>query len=201
MKIIRIEPFLQTEAVKAIASVYQQSFGGEPWNEGYLCPVCEKVFPRPYDAGTCTACAKQSKAVLLVEYWPMSKIVSDFYCEMKKPESICVIAQISNQIIGFAWGYRLSANTEIDSHLDAPGLHKLLSGNFFYLDECAITPPHQGKGIGKMLVSNIFKEQQQKQVLLRTMNGSRMCNLIKNKGGEIIQHISRERVVMKLLTQ
>ena len=46
MEIIKINPFEQPQMVEAIASVYQQSFGGEPWNEGYLCPVCEKVFAR-----------------------------------------------------------------------------------------------------------------------------------------------------------
>ncbi len=200
IKIKKIKPFSQPEIVEAIASVYQQSFGGEPWNEGHLCPVCGKVFPSTYDAKTCSACAEQSKLVLLVEYWPTSKVVSDFYCEMKKPEPICVISQIDDQVIGFAWGYRLSVNPEFDSRLDAPDLHKSLEGDFFYLDECALVPSHQGRGIGKMLVNRIFREQRQKRALLRTMNNSRMFNLIKHMGGETIQYISRGRVIMKLLT-
>jgi len=186
--------------VEAIASVYQQSFGGEPWNEGYLCPVCEKVFGRTPSVKICSACAEQSQAVLVVEYWPMSKVISDFYREMRKPNPICVVAHSDEEVIGFAWGYRVFANTDLDKHLDAPNLHQSLHGDFFYLDECALVPASQGKGIGKLLVSYIFREQRQRQILLRTMNNSRMCNLIKHMGGEILQHISRGRVIMRLLT-
>lgn len=200
MKIIKINPFEQPKMVEAIAAVYQQSFGGEPWNEGYLCPLCESVFALPSSFKTCPNCAKRSISVLLVEYWPISKVVSDFYREMRKPNPICIVAQSDEQIIGFAWGYQISANQDLDNHLEAPSLHKSLHGDFFYLDECALMPSHQGKGVGKLLVKEIFRQQQQGRALLRTMNDSRMCNLIKNMDGQIIQPISRNRVIMQLLT-
>jgi GNAT superfamily N-acetyltransferase len=198
MQIIRINPFEQPETVEAVAAVYQESFGGEPWNEGYLCPVCERVFARTSGMRICPACREQSRTVLVVERWPMSTIISDFYREMEKPDSICAIAQSDGQVIGFSWGYRISADPDLDRHLDAPDLHKSLQGDFFYLDECALMPSWQGRGIGKLLVNYILCEQRQKWVLLRTMNDSRMCNLIKHMGGEIIQYISRRRIIMKL---
>jgi len=200
MKIRKINPFTQPQMVEEIASVYQQSFGGEPWNEGYLCPVCKKIFARAPQIETCTVCRERSQIILMVEYWPISKIVSDFYSEMQKPDPICVVAQLDEVVIGFAWGYRVSANPDIDEHLDAPNLNQSLCGDFFYLDECAIVPNYQGKGIGKLLVFRILREQQQKQILLRTMDNSRMCSIIKNMGGETIQKISRGRIIMKLLT-
>ncbi|MFH1145856.1 MAG: GNAT family N-acetyltransferase [bacterium] len=200
MQIIKINPFTQPKVIEVIASVYQQSFGGEPWNEGYLCPVCEKVFARASNIKTCSACAEQSQIVLVVEYWPMSKVISNFYREMGKPDAICVVVQSDERIVGFAWGYRVSVNSDLDIHLDAPNLHRSLHGDLFYLSECALTPFYQGRGIGKLLVSHIFHEQQQKQFLLRTMNDSRMYNLIKHMGGETIQHISHGRVIMKLTT-
>ncbi|MBL7058251.1 GNAT family N-acetyltransferase [Patescibacteria group bacterium] len=119
---------------------------------------------------------------------------------MMKPDPVCVIAQSDEGVVGFAWGYQVSASPELDEHLDAPNLHRSLNGDFFYLDECALVPAYQGKGIGKLLVSHIFCEQQQGQILLRTMSDSRMYNLIKHMKGETVQHISRERVIMKLLT-
>ena len=186
--------------VKKIASVYQQSFGGEPWNEGYLCPLCESVFARTPVLNTCPKCAEQFMKILVVEYWPMNKVILDFYHEMKKPNPICLVAQSDSKVVGFAWGYQISAHQDLDSHLDAPDLHRLLHGDFFYLDECALTPHYQGRGIGKLLVNQIFHEQREGRVLLRTMNESRMCNLIKNMGGEVVQHISRNRVIMQLLT-
>ncbi len=200
MKIIKINPFEQPQIVGAIASVYQQSFGGEPWNEGFLCPVCESVFARTPVLNTCPKCAEQSRNVLMIECWPTNKVVSDFYREMRKPNPICVVAQSDKEIVGFAWGYEVSASADLDHHLDAPGLHRSLHGDFFYLDECALMPSHQGKGIGKSLVKQVFSEQQQGSVLLRTMDNSRMCNLTKNMGGKIVQYISRSRVIMQLVT-
>lgn len=200
MLTIRIDLFGQPETAQAIALVYQQSFGNEPWNEGYLCPECGKMFALALGVKKCPACLEQSQNVFVVEYWPINKIVSDFYREMEKPESICVVAQDqADGIVGFAWGYRVSANPDIDKHLDAPDLHQSLQGDFFYLDECAVRPDYQGRGIGKLLTGHIFREQKQKQILLRTLDGSRMCNLIKHIGGETIQSISRGRVIMKLI--
>ncbi len=195
MEFIKINPFKQPETVKAIALVYQQAFGDEPWNEGYLCPVCKKVFPRTTSIEICSSCN-----VLVIEYWPISKIIQDFYHEMMKPGSVCVIVQSYEKVIGFAWGYRVSVSLDLDKHLNAPNLHhQLLDGDFFYLDECALVPAYQGKGIGKLLVSCILREQKQKEILLRTMGDSRMENIIKNRGGEIVQRISRGRIIMKLI--
>lgn len=198
MQIARIHPFRQPYMVEAIASVYRQSFGGEPWNEGYLCPVCEKIFALASGIRTCPACAEQSKIALVVEYWPTSKVISDFYREMMKPDAVCVVAQSDEQVIGFAWGYTICANPDLDAHVEAPNLHQSLHGEFFYLDECALVPSHQGKGLGKLLVRYISQEQRHKQILLRTMDNSRMKNIIKQLGGKIIQHISRGRIIMKL---
>ncbi|MFA6521817.1 MAG: GNAT family N-acetyltransferase, partial [Candidatus Gracilibacteria bacterium] len=177
MKIIKINPFEQPQMVGAIASVYQQSFGGEPWNEGYLCPLCESVFASTPTLSTCPKCTEQSLSVLVVEYWPISKVVSDFYREMKNPNPICTVAQSDDGVIGFAWGYQVSAGSDLDKYLDAPDLRQSLRGDFFYLDECALTPFHQGRGVGKLLVKQIFREQKQGRILLRTMNDSRMYNL------------------------
>ncbi len=200
MKFVKIDPFKQPETVEAISLVYQQSFGGEPWDEGYLCPVCKKVFALIPSIKICSSCAEQLRNVLVVEYWPTSKIIRDFYREMMNPDSICVIVQSHEKVIGFVWGYRVSTNPDLDKHLDALNLHQSLYGNFFYLDECAIMPSCQGRGIGKLLVNYVLREQQQKQVLLRTMDKSRMYNLIKNIGGEIVQRISHGRIIMKLFT-
>jgi len=198
MRIIRIDPFSQPLAVNAIAIAYQQAFGGDPWNEGFSCPICKAIFPRTGNLTMCPECEKRSESILLVDAWPMNQIISDFYAEMKKDDSICIVAKINKHIVGFAWGYQVSANPDLDSYLDAPGVHASLQGTFFYLDECALIPSYQGKGIGKKLVQHIFREQEEGQILLRTLNNSRMQRIIKGAGGAVIQHISRERVIMKL---
>lgn len=198
MRIVSIDPFSQPLAVSAIAIAYQQAFGGDPWNEGFSCPVCKTVISRTIDSTICPQCEKESRFILLVDAWPISKIISDFYAEMGRIGSICMVAKTGRQIIGFAWGYQVSATPNLDAHLDAPGIHSSLQGNFFYLDECAIIPSYQGKGIGKALIHHILRKQKEGQTLLRTLNNSRMQSIIKQAGGEVIRHISRKRVIMSL---
>ena len=201
MKFSTINAFSQTSMVKAIAKVYQLSFGGEPWNEGYMCPICSKGFPRTLDKKVCDVCVENSREILLIDYWSMNKIITDFYREMSKPDAKCVVVQNVDLVVGFAWGYRITMNPEIDKHLDAPNVHTRLNhDDYFYLDECALLPSNQAKGIGKLLVSYIFQQQTQKQVVLRTKNNSRMCSIIKQMGGRVIQHISNDRVIMTLQT-
>lgn len=133
------------------------------------------------------------------ESWEMETIISDFKSEMRRPGALCVVARVvEDRIIGFAWGYEVSPSSELDQHLDAPGVHCQLQGPYFYLDECAVTPALHGQGIGKQLVSAIFAEQQHKEVLLRTKDGSPMFHLITKIGGQVIQDISHARVIMKV---
>ncbi len=201
-KIINVRPFAQSQMVAKIAEVYQQAFGDKPWNEGLICPICGSLFSRNLFSEICPKCVVQSKEVLLVEYWPMSKIINDFYQEMNKPLSVCIVALIGKDVIGFAWGYQVNVNLELEVNLEAPGLHRLLCEpvSYFYLDECAVLPTYQGRGLGKLLVKNILRQQALSRVILRTMDDSRMCDLIKKMGGKIVQNVSRNRVIMQLAT-
>lgn len=197
MYIRAINPLRDVDAVENIASIYREAFGNDPWNEGYVCPICETVFPLSYRDATCSLCAQKSFNVLVAEYWPISKVVSDFYHEMRKPDPVCVVLR-DEVIIGFAWGYTVQIDRDLGVHLEAPGLHERIDGTFFYLDECAIAPPYQMRGLGKMLIQRIHQEQRVGRMLLRTLNNSRMCTLVTHIGGAIVQNISRERVVMTL---
>ncbi len=133
------------------------------------------------------------------ETWEITTIINDFTNEMCKAGAICVGGQIEGEVVGFAWGYTISSDdSNLDEHLDAPGVHSALSGEYFYLDECAVTPLHHGQGIGKQLVRAIFAEQTYKEVLLRTKDGSPMYNLITHMEGAVIQYISEGRVIMRM---
>lgn len=201
MDILAIKPFESPDTVREIADVYRKSFGGPPWNEGYLCPVCGRSYPLSTNENTCTACAEPSRSILLVERWPISRVISDFYHEMKKPDPICVIARSDTRIIGFAWGYSVISGSDLDTHLDAPGLHESLCGRYFYLDECAVDPDYQGQGVGKMLFRDILGRKDEDRVILRTKNCSPMFHLTEREGGRTIRHISDERVIMHLSRQ
>jgi len=196
MNITTIDPFEDPEVVLAIVEIYQQAFGGKPWDEGYVCPACENTVSLDSGVGLCSECEKNRRSIPMVEYWPTSKVLSDFYREMSKDGADCMVAIEDTDILGFAWGYRVSVTPELASSLEAPGLDEIIEGNYFYLDECAIRPAYQGQGIGRQIMESIFPWR--RLVLLRTMDESRMCRLVKSMGGKIVQHISRGRVIMTL---
>jgi GNAT superfamily N-acetyltransferase len=188
----------RSDIAKLIASVYQKTFGGDPWNEGWKCTECGTVLPLSYPEGNCPSCAQDGKSLPLAEYWPAEQIISDLCREMAKPNSICLTVQTGGEIVGFAWGYEICIDQSTDAYLDAPGLHMLTNGTYFYLDEVAILPEYQGKGIGKELVQRIFLEQSRNNILLRTINGSRMFSIIQKMEGRTALNISRDRVIMTL---
>lgn len=197
MRIRVLNSFMQPEMVAAITDAYREAFGGEPWNEGYLCPICGLIVSLGTGFRICPDCAGESQRVLLVEYWAASKVISDFYNEMRKPGAMCLVSEKDGAVIGFAWGYQIVVSPELAEHLEALGLDERVQGSFFYLDECAVVPAYQGRGIGRLIVRRVFAEKQ--RILLRTLNGSRMFRIVSHLGGEIIQYISRERVIMKLI--
>ncbi len=196
MSIRKVEPFDDPASVEQIVSVYQEAFGGEPWNEGYLCPICGATFPL-VSPKTCKSCFDRNGIfVLLVGRWPKSKVVSDFYREMAKPKALCFVAEEDNKVVAFAWGYKIEMSEDTDAELEAPGLHKLVCGEYFYLDEVAVLPTYQRQGVGKELLENIFAGQ--KRVLLRTLKESQMFRLTKKLGGKALLDVSRGRVIMAL---
>lgn len=200
-KFIVVERTCSQEMTEGIARAYQQTFAGYPWFEGHKCPVCKNSFSLTHTERICMKCSTVEKSVFLVEYWPINTIISDFNKEMEKSGAICIVMKSEDKIIAFSWGYEMYSNTELDVHLDAPGLHKIVSGKSFYLDEVAVVPDYQKKGIGSKLVTKILSEQMNEQVILRTKEEGPMFNLVIKMGGEVIQHISRERVIMKMMTK
>jgi GNAT superfamily N-acetyltransferase len=196
ISIHQIEPFSDPETVRGIVAAYQRTFGGEPWNEGYVCPVCGDSFPLTQAGGPCLSCSARGTSVLLDEYWPASKVTSDFNREMGKPEALCLVAKDEDAIVGFIWGYRIVIGDHVDDYLESPGLSQLVSGPFFYLDDAAVIPEYQCQGIGKKLVAQMLRIQPEKNILARTLDGCRMFRILTDFRGETVLHITRNRVIM-----
>ena len=180
-------------AVNGIIDVYRAAFGNAPWNEGYKCEACESVFPMGISAPTCC----KSCGGTLVEFWPAEVVLSDFQKEMKKPKAVCFVALENSSVVGFVWGYEVKREVSLSTYLDAPDVHTCLTEeHYFYLDECAVEPTMQRKGAGKLLIKEILSKQECEHILLRTLNDSPMRAIISKFGGSILQHSSRERVIM-----
>lgn len=198
MKITVLTPPHQTEMVDNIAKAYQQTFAGYPWFEGLKCQKCTQGFPLTHTETICPNCSTPEEPVTLVDYWPTDTIVSCFEKEMAEPQAVCIVVQKGGVIVAFSWGYRVSSCPELDEKLAAPELHRILAGEYFYLDEVAVIPLYQKIGIGTELVISMLAEQPFERVLLRTKEEGPMFKLIIKMGGEIIQHISGDRVIMKI---
>jgi ribosomal protein S18 acetylase RimI-like enzyme len=141
----------------------------------------------------------------MIEYWPISKVISDFYAEMAKPDSFCLTAG-DKQVIGFVWGYRLESTPEVALYLEAPGVDEIIkreySGtkiDFLYIDEMAVSPEYQGQRIGFDLITNVFYRYPQEILYLRTLENSAMFKLVTKMKGKTILKISKGRVIMELL--
>jgi len=194
----QIRPFSDQETVRGIVAAYQRTFGGEPWNEGYVCPVCGDIFPLTQAGGDCPSCVRCGKSVLLNEYWPTDKVACDFNREMEKPEALCLVAEDGDTVVGFIWGYRIVVDEQLDDYLESPGLSRLISGSFFYLDDAAVIPEYQFHGIGKKLVAQMLEIQSEKNVLGRTLDGSRMFRILTDFNGKTVLRITRDRVIMTI---
>lgn len=194
MRITQIDPKTAPLAILEIVKAYKLAFAGNPWNEGYVCPSCEANYPRTELGKICPKCFSAP----LVEYWSTTKVVTDFYQEAKKPDFICLSLSDKSRVIGFTWGYSIIIDKDSAKKLDAPGLEKIIIGKFFYIDEIAIIPSHQGRGLGKKLFKSLLKNIKDEPIILRTKNNSVMSNLTKLFGGKIIKKISNERIIMKL---
>jgi ribosomal protein S18 acetylase RimI-like enzyme len=133
-----------------------------------------------------------------VGMWRPEQVKADFRREMGKENAICVVAMSEQKVVGFAWGYSVYLDEALCTHLDAQGLHDLIDGRFFYLDECGVDPAYQGRKIGSHLIDHIFRSQQHDRVLLRTKRNSPMRHIIMKRGGKIEMSISKKRVMMTL---
>lgn len=196
MDIRRVSVLSEPATVQEIADNYRIAYGHEPWKEGFICPVCRYTVALNAKHQICPKCLEMEKLIVMVDRWPVSSVVTDFYRENQTAGSICLVAEEDNKIRGFAWGYPITMSVSAGLKLDAPGLEDIVDGNIFYLDECAVLPKYQKLGIGTMLVREIFARHPYSKLILRTLADSPMQKLIERLGGRKIMSISENRIIM-----
>jgi GNAT superfamily N-acetyltransferase len=199
MEVRKVKVLSEPFTVWEIAGVYQTAFAHEPWLEGYRCPLCNSVFGFTAHLSLCPNCRKEDMLINLIEYWPISRVITDFYTENTKENAICLVAEEDGSAVGFAWRYRFDISPSTEVKISATGLSKIYMRSVFYLDECAVLPKLQGQGIGKTLIQEILKKQPYDIMILRTLEGSLMQKLIEGLGGEYILPVSEGRIIMKII--
>lgn len=168
--------------IKSLGNAYKNVFSNDPsWNEYWKCPMCDSAFSKNHSILECHYCKEEGYSVPLVEYWTETTILSDFYKEMKKDRSVCVVAvNEKKDVIGFCWGYFEKVDSNLEKYLDAEGLLKsLATQNIFdeyvaYQDEIAVVPEYQGRGIAKRLFlerhQHFYKENPNAISIFRTLS-------------------------------
>lgn len=201
IQVLKVGAEMINEFALGIALVYQEVFGGEPWNEGYKCPECQSgiYYPLSTDQKLCPECANSGKSTEMVECWPIEQIISDFKNEMRRPNAVCFVALSQSCVVGFTWGYELTVDKAVERYLEAPGLSsKICQGQYFYFDEIAVLPGYRGIGIGKTLTSFMCESDKTKPILLRTKNFSTAFKMFLGFGGKVVLNISEDRVIMTI---
>lgn len=196
---IRIDSFTaQTAATRVATAIenYIKAYEGPPWNEKYLCTACNANYGTDMMEPHCPACAETGAHVLLQPFWTKEGVRADFDREMSKQGAIGLIGSLEGTDYAVSWGYQHTVTEDTDRHLDAPGVSSKLWGSYFYLDEIAVAPCAQGKGLGSAIMNVMVRINSRQRMLLRTKHGSRMHRIAERAGGKIIAYISRERIIM-----
>jgi hypothetical protein len=198
IKIEEVNPFENVGILLQVLDVYIETFGNEPWNEGFECTVCKSLFPLKYEKTFCEKCFQEKNVeTILNPFWTREKVLEDLKKEMSYKGAEFYGVFFGGKVVGLSWGYLLEISRKNAEEIQAPGLEEFLKRNFFYIDECAILPEFQNRGIGNTLLKGIISGVKSNSIL-RTLDNSPMCKLVKSLGGEVVMNISMGRVIMKV---
>lgn len=99
----------------------------------------------------------------LVEFWSDEDIKDDLDYAMSQNNTIALVLESNNEVLGFTWGYDLPLEK-------FPFLEGKVK-NASYMDEIAVRPDARNRGIGYLLGGNFLelaKELGSSQIVLRT---------------------------------
>ncbi len=109
-------------------------------------------------------CKKCNQPLNLVEFWSDSDIIDDLGFALTQPNSIVLVAENSEGISGFTWGYRIPISK-----------FRFLEGKIddrsSYMDEIAVRADKRLRGVGTRLGKEYIEAVRQQglaEVVLRT---------------------------------
>lgn len=135
------------EKLNQLITAYQDVFSTSPWSEWKTCSSCKKKWGieqwRDIPALRCPHCD-----AALEDFWPSATVEQDIRKELAMPNATCWLAIDGGNVIGFSWGYALTAQ-ELDAKLGIAC--NLPDGRIAYQDEIGVTMPYRGKHIASEL--------------------------------------------------
>ena len=133
---------------------YRDVFADEPWNEWLKCPNCEKYWGTK-DRGLLSSFGFRHCDTPLVDFWPREQLVSDLYHEIT-PEASCWLAMQGEKVVGFCWGYPITAQkaeetTQLKLGIDSDEI-------IAYQDEVGVLSAYRGQKIAKEMIARRLED-------------------------------------------
>ena len=152
--------------VEQIIKVYQSAFAEPPWNEYMKCVSCgieygRKEVERARKEADCKKC---NQLLELTEFWAESDILEDLRFALAQPDSTILVAENSDGLAGFTWGYRIPLDK-------FPFLKGKVPVKSSYMDEVAVRGDKRLRGVGTLLGEGYVtfaKQQGLSEIVLRT---------------------------------
>jgi len=172
--------YKDSKELEAIITLYQNVFGGEPWNEWWICPDCWRNFPLDFE-GECPCCWSELK-----QYYPDDQLEQYFEELSNNPLYKEVIARTKDEIIIWLtswWGSTLDDLNASKLCLSGPDFQKMEEKiltlypdfdpavKFFYLAEVAVDEKYRWKRFASELYHTLLdsvKQDESKYIIVRT---------------------------------
>ena len=154
-----------------LVECYRDVFADGPWHEWLKCPQCQKYWGTK-DRQLLASTKFRHCDTPLVDFWPREQVVCDLHHEIT-PESSCWLAVSNDTVVGFCWGYPITA-ADLEVKLGVSFSAKLECENtelVAYQDEVGVLSAHRGHKVAKAMVArrlDDFLEQGLKIGIVRT---------------------------------
>jgi hypothetical protein len=157
---------LKKSKLKAIALLYAEVFGGEPWNEVWRCSSCGGFFGLNLTQKMPSPCCSQP----LVAAYPEKETIEYINDELTKPFAQKRLFYAEGQLVGFAWGYQIpntaylakekwsrSRQTQ-EKIINAIGQYIDVNSPLYYISEVGVSPLFRRNGIGLQLTRSLLEQ-------------------------------------------
>ncbi len=146
-----------------LIEVYQSAFAEPPWNEYKKCLSCGVEYDKQEVLTVADSCKKCNEPLELADFWSADDVKQDLEFALSQQEPIILVAENSDGLAGFAWGYMLPFEK-------FPFLSGKVEQEASYMDEIAVKGDKRLKGIGTQLGRKYLEAAKERasEVVLRT---------------------------------